>query len=74
MFKQPEHERDVQNSLEALLIGRGYHKGTDFDREAGKVEFSGKECIPDFCVRKFSLAIEAKLQKAQGFRAASSRR
>lgn len=67
VFKQPEHERDVQNSLEALLIGRGYHKGTDFDRGAGKVEFSGKEYVPDFCVRKFSLAIEVKLLKDPRF-------
>ena len=61
MYKVPEHERDVQNSLETLLIGRGYQKGTDFDREAGKVEFSGKEYIPDFCIRKYGLAVEVKL-------------
>ena len=36
-------------------------KGTDYDRESGKVEFSGNEYIPDFIVPKMSLCIEVKL-------------
>ena len=36
-------------------------KGADYDRESGKVEFSGKEYIPDFIVPKMSLCIEVKL-------------
>lgn len=63
IYEQPSNERVVQNALETLFIGRGYAKGTDYDREAGKVEFSGKEYIPDFCMQKYSLAIEVKLLK-----------
>lgn len=63
VFEQPANEKAVQNSLETLFVGRGYSKGIDYDREAGKVEFSGKEYIPDFCMRKYSLAIEVKLLK-----------
>lgn len=63
MFAMPENERDVQNAFETLLVGRGYDKGTDYDRESGKVEFSGKEYIPDFCMKKYNLAIELKLLK-----------
>lgn len=63
IFEIPRTEQDVQNAFEALLVGRGYNKGTDYDREAGKVEFSGKEYIPDFCISKYNLAIEIKLLK-----------
>lgn len=63
VFSRPEKELDVQNSLESLLVGHGYHRGTDYEREAGKVEFSGKEYIPDFCIKKYGLAIEVKFLK-----------
>lgn len=63
VFDVPENEKQIQNALETLFVGRGYGKGTDFDREAGKVEFSGKEYTPDFCMRKHSFAIEVKLLK-----------
>lgn len=61
IFKKPEHEKEVQNALESLLLGRGYTKGVVYDRESGKVEFSGKEYIPDFIIKKMSLCIETKL-------------
>lgn len=63
VFEKPESEKEIQNALETLLIGRGLVKGTDYDRESGKVEYSGKEYIPDFCMRKLGLAIEVKLLK-----------
>jgi len=44
-----------------LLLGRGLSKGVDYDRESGKLEFSGKEYIPDFVIKKLSLCIEVKL-------------
>ena len=44
----PESERDVQDVVEQLLIGRGYEKGIDYDREVGRVKVSSKEVIPDF--------------------------
>jgi len=51
----------VQDAIETLLIGRGLSKGSDYDRESGKFDFSGKEYIPDFIIPKMSLCIEVKL-------------
>lgn len=61
IFQKPEKEIEVQNAIEALLLGRGLSKGVDYDRESGKLEFSGKEYIPDFVIKKLSLCIEVKL-------------
>ena len=63
IFEIPERERDVQDAIEQLLIGRGMQKGQDYDREVGRVKFSTKEAVPDFIVRKLSLAIEVKFVK-----------
>lgn len=61
IFNKPTKEIEVQNSIESLLIGRGWIKGIDYDRETGKVNFSGKEYIPDFIIPKMKLCIEVKL-------------
>lgn len=61
IFQKPEKEIEVQNAIEALLLGRGLAKGVDYDRESGRVEFSGKGYIPDFIIPKMSLCIEVKL-------------
>jgi len=61
IFQEPQKEVEVQNAIESLLLGRGFNKGTDYDRETGKFEFSGKEYIPDFIIPKLKLCIEAKL-------------
>lgn len=61
IFDRPLKEVEVQNSIETLLLGRGLSKGTDYDRETGKLEFSGKEFIPDFIIPKLRLCIEVKL-------------
>lgn len=61
VFEVPQKEATVQNAIEALLLGRGMSKGTDYDRESGKFEFSGKEYIPDFIIPKLGLCIEVKL-------------
>ena len=61
IFQKPQKEVGVQNAIEALLLGRGLSKGTDYDRETGKFEFSGKEYIPDFIIPKLQLCIEVKL-------------
>lgn len=45
------------------MIGRGYTKGTDFERESGRVKTGVKESIPDFVFRTLNLAIEVKLVK-----------
>jgi hypothetical protein len=60
MLRMPECEKDVQDVVEMLLIGRGYLKGSDYDRETGRVKFSGKEFIPDFIIPTRSIAIEVK--------------
>lgn len=64
MFSEPEKEVEVQDNLERLFVGKGLSKGIDYDRESGKLEFSGKEYIPDFIVYKLNLCIEVKLLKA----------
>lgn len=61
VFDRPDDERDIQNALEQLLIGRGLQKGFDYDRETGRVKISAKEVIPDFVLMKLGLAIEVKL-------------
>lgn len=63
IFEVPSQEREVQNAIEQLLIGRGLTKGLDYDRETGRVKVSIKEVVPDFILPKLSLAIEVKLAK-----------
>ena len=63
IFQTPVHEREIQNAVEQLLIGRGLTKGIDYDREVGRVKVSIKEVVPDFILPKLSLAIEIKLAK-----------
>ncbi|RXF74061.1 hypothetical protein [Hansschlegelia zhihuaiae] len=68
IFRPPAVEKDVQDAVEALLIGRGYQKGIDYDREAGKFKFSGKEFIPDFNFILINTVVEVKLIRADGDR------
>lgn len=63
IFTLPEKEKEIQNAIETLFVGKGWNKGIDYDRETGKFEFSGKEYIPDFIVPKLNLCIEVKLLK-----------
>lgn len=63
IFEIPENEKEVQDAIERLLIGRGMQKGEDYDRESGRVRHSSKEVIPDFTIRKLSCALEVKLTK-----------
>jgi hypothetical protein len=62
----PEKETEVQNGIEALFVGRGMAKGTDYDREAGRVKASGKESVPDFIIPRLRLCLEVKLSKSAG--------
>lgn len=55
--------RTTHNAIEMLFVGKCWNKGIDYDRESGKFEFSGKEYIPDFIVKKLGLCIEVKLLK-----------
>lgn len=61
IFSKPEKEIEVQNAIESLLSGRGLNKGTDYNKESGKFEFSGKEYIPDFIGPKLNLCLKVKL-------------
>ena len=60
---KPDTEKDVQDTIERILIGRGMQKGMDYDRETGRVKFSVKESVPDFVFRTLSTALEVKLLK-----------
>jgi hypothetical protein len=66
IFEKPETEAEVQNAIEALLIGRGYKKPMDYDRETGRVKYSGKEFVPDFVFKSYDLVLEVKLIKTRG--------
>jgi len=61
--QMPENEKQVQDIVENLLIGRGFLKGIDYDREVGRVKVSIKEVVPDFILYKLNMAIEVKLSK-----------
>lgn len=61
VFGTPTKEKEVQNSIETLFIGKGYSKGIDYDRETGKFNYSGREYIPDFILPKLRMCIEVKL-------------
>lgn len=65
VIRTPERERDIQDIVEQLLIGRGHEKGIDYDREVGRVKVSSKEVIPDFIMAPADLAIEVKLLRDQ---------
>lgn len=64
IFTVPDKELEIQNGIEALLVGRGMAKGTDYDRETGRVKTSGKESIPDFIFPALKLCLEVKLSKS----------
>ncbi len=39
-------------------------RGTDYDRETGRVKVSGKESVPDFVFPNLKLCLEVKLAKS----------
>jgi hypothetical protein len=61
IYDEPKKEIEIQNAIEALLIGRGYQKSIHYDRESGRIKFSGKEFIPDFTFPYLHTALEVKL-------------
>jgi len=66
VFDKPKKEKDIQDALENLLIGRGMNKGIDYDREVGRVKISSKEVIPDFIFPRLGLALEVKFCNENG--------
>lgn len=63
---EPQQERDVQNAIETLLVGKGMQKGIDYDRETGRVKHAGKESVPDFVFRNEKMVLEVKICNRQG--------
>lgn len=63
MHSRPEKELEIQNALETLLVGRGYSRGIDYDRETGRIKTGTKESIPDFIFPRLAMALEVKLTK-----------
>jgi len=63
---EPQNEKDIQNAIETLLVGKGMQKGIDYDRETGRVKHAGKESIPDFVFRSERLVLEVKICNRQG--------
>jgi uncharacterized protein Yka (UPF0111/DUF47 family) len=43
IFEIPSKEKEVQNGIETLFVGKGFGKGIDYDRETGKFNYSGRE-------------------------------
>jgi hypothetical protein len=66
----PEREVEIQNAVETLIVGRGMEKGTDYDRETGRVKVSGREFVPDFVFHNLTLCMEVKLSKSADTRRA----
>lgn len=64
IFETPKKEKNIQDAIEQILIGRGLAKGIDYDRETGRVKVSVKESIPDFIFSKLDLALEVKLSNS----------
>lgn len=62
-FDKPSKEKEVQDNIERLFLGRGLKNGIDYGRETGAVKYSDKEFVPDFTVPKLNLCIEVKLLK-----------
>jgi hypothetical protein len=66
MHSLPEQERDVQNAIESLLVGKGMQKGLSYDRETGRVKHAGKESVPDFVFPNERMVLEVKFCNRTG--------
>lgn len=66
IFNTPNNEKDIQNVIESLLVGKGFQKGLDYDRETGRVKHAGKESIPDFIFPNENMALEIKFSDKNG--------
>ncbi len=64
IFETPKKEKNIQDAIEQILIGRGLAKGIDYDRETGRIKISIKESIPDFIFSKLDLALEVKFSNS----------
>jgi hypothetical protein len=61
VYSEPQIEKEVQNAVETLLVGKGMQKGLDYDRETGRVKHAGKESVPDFLFRNEQMVLEVKI-------------
>lgn len=60
IYSTPSNEKDIQQAIESLLVGKGFQRGLHYDREAGKVKYSGREYIPDFIFYNPKFVLEVK--------------
>lgn len=61
IFKDPEHEKDIQNVLDVIFRARGL----DYRREKVGIEYSSKRFFPDFTFESLDLTVEAKLSTSE---------
>ncbi|OHE25571.1 MAG: hypothetical protein A3J94_00640 [Syntrophus sp. RIFOXYC2_FULL_54_9] len=66
IYTEPSTERDVQNAIESLLVGKGMQKGLAYDRETGRVKHAGKESVPDFVFPNERMVLEVKFSNRDG--------
>ena len=66
IYDEPKNEKDVQNAIESLLVGKGLQKGISYDRETGRVKRAGKESVPDFIFPPEGMALEIKFSNREG--------
>ena len=66
VHSEPGSERDIQNAVESLLIGKGLQKGLGYDRETGRVKHAGKESVPDFVFPNERMVLEVKFCNRDG--------
>lgn len=66
IHSEPTIERDIQNAVESLLVGKGMQKGLGYDRETGRVKHAGKESVPDFIFPNERMVLEIKFSNREG--------
>jgi hypothetical protein len=66
IYGEPKIEKDIQNAVGSLLVGKGLQKGINYDRETGRVKLAGKESIPDFIFPPEGMALEIKFSNKEG--------
>lgn len=59
MLKRPMEEKEVQDTIEIMLIS----KGIAYEREKVRISYSSKEFIPDFTFEDLSSVLEVKFCK-----------
>ena len=59
----PSNEKEVQEQLRKFFEAIGFEQGVDYEWESEKVQFAGREYIPDFVLKGLNTVIEVKILK-----------